>query len=120
MSAIPSYRVAETSPKENASYAVLAHPMHDQRAGGHKGWITWNGSDQLSPEAKTRNAGLVRDVAARELILSGSQLVVGCVCSLGRGHGSFVGPFQAVAIRTAVFRAPSIPNTKVSPIPSSN
>ncbi len=44
--------------------------------------ITWTSTDPLSPE-KTRHAGLVGDMAARELNFSGSHLVVACVCFLG-------------------------------------
>ena len=45
--------------------------------------MTWTGVDQASPEAETRDAGLVRHAAARELSLTGSQLVAGCACLLG-------------------------------------
>ena len=45
--------------------------------------ITWTGTDQISPEART---GLARHTAARELSLNGSQLVLGCVCFLGAAN----------------------------------
>ena len=45
--------------------------------------VTWTGINQASPRAKTRHPGSVRDVAAREPALNGSQLVVGCACFLG-------------------------------------
>jgi len=45
--------------------------------------ITWTDFDRKNPEARIHHAGSVRDVVARELTLSGSQLVVGCDCFLG-------------------------------------
>jgi len=45
--------------------------------------ITRVGIDQISPKVKLRETGLVRHKAARELKLSGSQLIVGCVFFLG-------------------------------------
>ncbi len=43
----------------------------------------WTGSGQISSEARTRHPGLVRPMVAHELNLSGSQLVVRCICFLG-------------------------------------
>ncbi len=74
--------------------------------------ITWTGTDQVSPKAKTHHAGLVRDVAARELNLSGSQLIVGCAC--------FPGAAKLVLwalLKLWLFVAS---NTNVFPIPSSD
>jgi hypothetical protein len=39
--------------------------------------------DQISPKVRSRDTGLVRHTAARELNLSGYQLLIGCVCFLG-------------------------------------
>lgn len=44
------------------------------------------GSHQANPKAKARHAGSVRHTIARELNLSGSQLVVGCACFLGAAN----------------------------------
>ena len=43
----------------------------------------WTGSGQVGPKVKTRHPGLDRPMVAQELNLSGSQLVVGCICFLG-------------------------------------
>lgn len=41
------------------------------------------GSGQVSPGVKMRHPGLFRPTVAHEVNLSGSQLVVGCICFLG-------------------------------------
>ncbi len=43
----------------------------------------WTVSGQVSSKAKTWHPGLVRPMVAHGLNLSGSQLVVGCICFLG-------------------------------------
>ncbi len=73
--------------------------------------IRWTSTDQLSPEAKTGHAGLVRDMAAREPNLSGSQLVVGCVCSLGAAK---------VLLRALWPFEPQCPILQAFPIPRSD
>lgn len=40
-------------------------------------------SEPASPGVERRHPGLVRCMAAHELNLGGSQLVVGCICFLG-------------------------------------
>ena len=44
---------------------------------------TWTGSGQVGPNVNTRHPGLVRPMVERELNLSGSQLIVGCMYFLG-------------------------------------
>ncbi len=45
--------------------------------------VTWTSADQVAPKTQIRNAESVRHTAVRELDLTGSQLVVGCMCFLG-------------------------------------
>ncbi len=45
--------------------------------------VTWTSADQVAPKTQIRNAESVRHTAVRELNLTGSQLVVGCMCFLG-------------------------------------
>jgi hypothetical protein len=45
--------------------------------------VVWTSADQVAPKTQIRNAESVRHTADRELNLTGSQLVVGCMCFLG-------------------------------------
>ena len=45
--------------------------------------VTLTSADQVAPKTQIRNAESVRHTAVRELNLTGSQLVVGCMCFLG-------------------------------------
>lgn len=45
--------------------------------------VTSTSADQVAPKTQIRNAESVRHTAVRELNLTGSQLVVGCMCFLG-------------------------------------
>lgn len=45
--------------------------------------VTLTSAHQVVPETQIRNAESVRHTAARALNLTGSQLVVGCMCFLG-------------------------------------
>jgi hypothetical protein len=45
--------------------------------------VTWTSTHQVVPKTQIRNAESVRHTAVRELNLTGSQLVVGCMCFLG-------------------------------------
>jgi hypothetical protein len=46
-------------------------------------FVTWTSADQVAPKTQILNAEPVRHTAVRELNLTGSQLVVGCMCFLG-------------------------------------
>jgi hypothetical protein len=46
-------------------------------------FVTWTSADQVAPKTQILNAESVRHTAVRELNLTGSQLVVGCMCFLG-------------------------------------
>jgi hypothetical protein len=45
--------------------------------------VTLTSADQIAPKTQVRNAESVRHTAVCELNLTGSQLVVGCMCFLG-------------------------------------
>jgi len=45
--------------------------------------VTWTSAHQVVPKTQIRDAESVRHTAVRELNLTGSQLVVGCMCVLG-------------------------------------
>ena len=45
--------------------------------------VTLASADQVALKTQIRNAKSVRHTAVRELNLTGSQLVVGCMCFLG-------------------------------------
>jgi len=45
--------------------------------------VTGTSADQVAPKTQIRNGESVRHTAVRELNLTGSQLVVGCMCFLG-------------------------------------
>ncbi len=45
--------------------------------------VTWTSAHQVVPKTQIRNAESVRHTAVRELNLTGSKLVVGCMCFLG-------------------------------------
>ncbi len=45
--------------------------------------VTLTSADQVGPKTQIRNAESVRHTAVHELNLTGSQLVVGCMCFLG-------------------------------------
>ena len=45
--------------------------------------VVWTSADQVAPKTQIRNAESVRHTDDHELNLTGSQLVVGCMCFLG-------------------------------------
>ncbi len=66
--------------KEEAMIRVEEPRMNAKRI---PSLVTWTSADQVAPKTQIRNAESVRHTAVRELNLTGSQLVVGCMCFLG-------------------------------------
>src|SRR5260370_10371270 len=85
--------------RKNASFVLRGYAIEDEIGGGHtrshQGGSydsrrrtenerqTHSILDQVGPKTQIRNAESVRHTAVRELNLTGSQLVVGCMCFLG-------------------------------------
>jgi hypothetical protein len=60
--------------------------------------VTWTSADQGAPKTQICNDESDRHTAVSELNLTGSQLVVGCMCFLGADKTCPMGSPQALAL----------------------